>query len=108
MTSETTKIINEIKPKLHQIVPSGSKVMLFGSRARGDEHKGSDFDILVLLNNEGHTTEQNHDEVVFPMYMVLWEHNLDANVLLYTKSEWEAKRGKSLLYHNVMEEAIEL
>ena len=108
MTAATSQIIDSIKPEIHKIAPTGSRVFLFGSRARGEEHKDSDFDILVLVDQKGSSAEKNDDDVVFPIYMVLWEHNLDANVLLYTKKEWDSKKGKSLLYHNVMEEAIEI
>ena len=108
MTAATSHIIDTIRPELHKIVPAGSKVMLFGSRARGDENVHSDIDILVLLSHEDNSPDKNHDEIVYPIYMALWNHNLDANVLLYTQREWESKRGKSLLFHNVMEEAVEI
>lgn len=40
--------IAEITARLAAAVPPGSKVILFGSRARGDARERSDYDILVL------------------------------------------------------------
>lgn len=37
--------------RLHEIDPH-AKAILFGSRARGTEHEGSDWDVLILLDNQ--------------------------------------------------------
>lgn len=108
MTAETLQILQDIKPDIQRIVPKGSRVLLFGSRARGDERPDSDFDILVLLDHEGRATEKDHNDVVFPMYMSLWDKDLKANVMAYTTNEWNAKKGRSLFYNNVMEDALEI
>jgi predicted nucleotidyltransferase len=46
MTSEA--VIEEIRVRLAAAVPPRSRVVLFGSRARGDADDGSDFDVLVI------------------------------------------------------------
>lgn len=43
MTRKTREIIDAIRPELQRVVPAGSQVLLFGSRARGDE----DAELLV-------------------------------------------------------------
>jgi len=32
------------------VAPTAKRVLLFGSRARGDEHEDSDWDVLVLFH----------------------------------------------------------
>ena len=46
MTAEA--VIEEIRVRLAAAVPPRSRVLLFGSRARGDADDGSDFDVLVI------------------------------------------------------------
>lgn len=43
MTRRTQEIIDAIRPELQRVVPEGSQVLLFGSRARGNE----DAELLV-------------------------------------------------------------
>ena len=108
MTAETAKILDEIRPELHKVLPQGARLLLFGSRARGDERPDSDWDLLVLLDHEGRATDRDMDDVVFPLYMILWDRSMTANVMPYTQSEWSGKKGRSLFYHNVMDDAIEV
>ena len=46
-----SQVIDSIKQVAEQVLPKGSTLYLYGSRARGDWHKGSDWDLLVLLDN---------------------------------------------------------
>jgi predicted nucleotidyltransferase len=43
-----SEVISEIGKRLRVVVPAGSRVILFGSRARGDAGAGSDYDVLVI------------------------------------------------------------
>jgi predicted nucleotidyltransferase len=42
------EVVGEIQERLRAAVPANSRVVLFGSRARGDHDDGSDFDVLVI------------------------------------------------------------
>ena len=42
------EIIDEIRRRIAQAAPPDSRVILFGSRARGEADDGSDFDVLVI------------------------------------------------------------
>ena len=44
----SAEIIDEIGARLGRVAPRESRVMLFGSHARGDADDGSDYDILVI------------------------------------------------------------
>ena len=44
-------IVEAVKKAINEIAP-GSEVILFGSRARGDYKKDSDWDFLILLHTD--------------------------------------------------------
>lgn len=44
----TTEVIEEIRVRLARVTPPQSRVVLFGSYARGNAEAGSDFDVLVI------------------------------------------------------------
>ena len=46
-------LIQALQHKAAEILPKGSQVALYGSRARGDAHDNSDWDlhILIFLSN---------------------------------------------------------
>jgi len=94
MTRKTREIIDAIRPELQRVVPAGSQVLLFGSRARGDEREDSDFDILVLLDREGRATSEDNMGVGY-----------DVGTLVQTKKEW-SNQYFTPFYHNVMKEAV--
>ena len=43
-------VIDNIKEVARQVLPKGSVLYLYGSRARGDFHVESDWDLLLLLD----------------------------------------------------------
>ena len=44
----SAEIIEEIRVRISRAAPPESRVILFGSRARGEADDGSDFDVLVI------------------------------------------------------------
>lgn len=53
MTRRTQEIIDAIRPELQRVLPEGSQVLLFGSRARGDK------DVELLVGNGRWTAAAN-------------------------------------------------
>ena len=49
MTS-SDKILEQVKHTIPTFMPKGAEVSLFGSRARGDASKDSDWDFLLILD----------------------------------------------------------
>ena len=45
-----TEVIESIRQVASTVLPQGSKLYLYGSRARGDAHEDSDWDLLLLLD----------------------------------------------------------
>ena len=100
------EVIHFIHEKAVQVVPSGTRVILFGSQARGDAHEGSDWDVLILMD-KARVYNEDFDEVAFPFVELGWEIGEVINPLLYTYSDWQ-KRHFTPFYKNVEQEGIEL
>lgn len=57
-------ILNQIKSVVRKTTPEGSLVILFGSRARGEAKKGSDWDILIVLPKD-RLLQSDYDDVSY-------------------------------------------
>lgn len=67
---EKKQIIEAMHNRLHEIDPH-AKAILFGSRARGTEHEGSDWDVLILLDKPK-VTLQDYDKYSYPLRELGW------------------------------------
>jgi len=52
MNEPIRTVINQIKDEFHQNFPNFQGIYLYGSRARGDEHEDSDYDIVVVFDGK--------------------------------------------------------
>ena len=89
-----------------ETAPQGSLVLLFGSRARGEAKKGSDWDILIVLPKQK-LQQSDYDQVSYPLVELGWILGEQINPILYTKQEWEAN-SITPFYDNVRRDAISL
>ena len=93
-----------IKKRVQEIIPSGSRVYLYGSRARGEACKDSDWDILNLLNKP-RVEMADFDTVAFPLTELGWKYGEAVIPVLYGIDEWNDP--ENLLFRkNVEEDAI--
>src|SRR5271154_7151515 len=76
-------------------VANPRRIVLFGSRARGDHRPGSDIDILVIEES----TLPRHRRAI-PLYAALSDLPLDvdAEIVVYTPAEVEDWRGASAAF----------
>lgn len=100
------EILSQIRKMSEQIIPEGSRLILFGSQARGDARDDSDWDLLILLNKEK-IEESDHDKVSYPFFELGWHLDVPIHPILYTIKDWSS-RNFSPFYKNVESEGIAL
>ncbi len=77
---------------------------LFGSKARGDSHPGSDIDVLVITVHEDRHTR---GEILRIAAQISLKYDLILSPRVIGKPRWEKMRSFSL-YRNIQQEAIPL
>ena len=61
-------VLDDLKQRLHCALGDNlNRIVLFGSRARGDAEDGSDYDILLLVNSWSREIEEIVDEIAYEM-----------------------------------------
>lgn len=97
--------MQSIKVILHSVAPDG-KVILFGSRARGDAREDSDWDLLILLDKP-QIEPSDFDKISYPLYELGWQEGEQFSPKLYTVKDW-LKRSFTPFYKNIEKEGIVL
>ena len=100
------QIIEEIQALAKSVLPSGSSLWLYGSRARGDAHEGSDWDLLILLDKDK-LEQSDYDNVSYPFVLLGCDMGEEMNPIMYTKKEWESYRITPF-YENVIHDGISI
>ena len=106
MTNKNKYVLNKIRQVAKSSAPDGSSVLLFGSRARGQARKHSDWDILIVLPKE-QLLQADYDQVSYPLVELGWTLGEQINPIVYTAQEWEAS-SITPFYDNVRRDAISL
>ena len=102
----TKQVIHRIHEVAMQHLPQNGQVMLYGSRARGDAHEDSDWDLLVVLDTP-EVNGQDYKKYVYPFTVLGWDLNEMIIPVVYTKDEWE--RNKLTPFRmNVEQDAIRI
>ncbi len=103
-----TEILEKLRGILAEMKIEYSKILLFGSRARGDFREESDWDFLIVLKN--HVDAKTKKELWFDIYKKLHEFypfiSFDI-VLKDTESFEEEKTIANTISNEVYLEGIE-
>ena len=100
------ELLNKIRLSIHQH-DSDAEIYLYGSRARGDNRKNSDWDLLILVD-ENKVTNLIEDRFRDSLYDIELETGQIISVLIYPKFYWNNNLKHSPLYKNVVHEGIRL
>ena len=105
MTSKI-EILQKIRDRIKQTEP-GATVILYGSKARGDDNESSDFDVLILLDKKT-ISLADKKRIKYPLYELEFELGKIISPLVFSKTEWETRHRITPFYRNVKKEGIEL
>lgn len=99
-----TKYISKLIRKNIRMVDPKAEIILYGSRARGDERNDSDWDILVL-------TDYPVDLILERMFRdKLYDLELETgepfSIFVYSKHDWQHKQRITPFYQNVTQEGV--
>lgn len=99
-------IKTRIKESIERKDPS-AEVFLFGSRARGDNQSDSDWDILILVDNDKITNEIE-DKFRDGLYSIELETGQLISIFIYSKNEWKSVLRHTPLFEKVTSEGLKL
>ncbi|MCK4630541.1 MAG: nucleotidyltransferase domain-containing protein [Bacteroidales bacterium] len=99
MTLTEKHIIRLIKNKIMEQDPL-AKVILYGSRARGEARNDSDWDILILLKGKkvSRKTEQSFRHQLLDLEL---EISQPISVFVRSEEEWESIHSVTPLFHQI-------
>lgn len=103
---ERTEILKRIRTGIAKHDPK-AEIYLYGSRARGDNRKNSDWDILVISPNEKITFDYESD-LRDPILDIELDSGEIISLLVYSKNDWIGKQSISPLFSNVSKEGIRI
>lgn len=100
------KIISKITETAASILPKGSRLVLFGSRARGEARADSDWDFHILIPGEKKLTLSESDDICWEFNKIgIFEFDEVIETYAYSTSDW-AKRSFLPFYKNVERDKI--
>jgi len=102
MKNADNKILNQIKKIVTEQEPK-AKIYLYGSRSRGTARSNSDWDLLILLNKDKISPE-DEQKISYPLYDLEFDTGEVISPMIYSEKEWNTKHKITPFYQNVMRE----
>lgn len=106
MSNREQQVLGLIKNAIKRKDPE-AEIILYGSRARGEAGKESDWDILILLNHDNVTRslEQEYRHQLFDVELEIGE---PISTFVYSKKEWNDRFSVTPFYKSIQEEGKRL
>jgi predicted nucleotidyltransferase len=107
MNNRDMELILELKKKSSPDLNKHlRRLVVFGSRAKGEASEDSDLDVLVLVDEKTSEIEQGFEDIA---YQVMWDHDfkpiISLKIFEYSKYVECIKRGFSF-YKNIESEGV--
>ncbi len=102
---DNQKILSDLKEHLNQNYDGSiNEIVLFGSHARGESTRDSDYDILIVLDNDYSAKDEN---VILDLcYDINLKYNILIDAHLLSKSEMKSIRGKQPIFVNALKSGV--
>jgi predicted nucleotidyltransferase len=105
MKQKDNDIAKRIRTSIKNIDPK-AQVIIFGSRARGDANKESDWDILILTDYPISTEiERSFRNKLFDLEIETGEV---FSTFVYQRQVWNTKHKVTPLYRNIKKEGVRI
>ena len=105
MNTRTHNIGSLIRKNVNEI-DQKAEIILYGSRARGDERMDSDWDILVLTDYP--VSVEREKSFRDNLYNLELETGEPISVFIFSKNDWKSRQRITPFYKNVVSEGISL
>ena len=99
-----SNIVSQISALGKKVLPEGSHLLLYGSRARGDNRADSDWDLLVLLKRP-QKEDADFAAISYPLMELGFDLGQYFSVHTYSQQEWN-KMSFLPFYKNVERDKI--
>ncbi|MCX6353264.1 MAG: nucleotidyltransferase domain-containing protein [Bacteroidetes bacterium] len=106
MSKNEKNILGLIKSKVLG-KDAGAEIILFGSHARGEAGKNSDWDILILLN-QPNVTRVTEKEFMDELFEVELEVGESISTFVFSKKDWEQRHSVTPLYQNIKRDGVRI
>ncbi len=103
MDQETARIAKRFATRLKKIY-APERIILFGSRARGDHFKTSDFDFIIVSKKFSGIPFIERPCSLYDY----WDATVDLEAICYTPEEFARKAKEHGIVKNAKQEGIEL
>lgn len=100
------ELLNRIKAIFLNVAPQ-AKVILYGSQARDEAKEGSDYDLMVILDQETISREEEK-KIITPLYALEVETGKIISPFVLTERDWEKASHRTTFYQEVMKDGIRL
>jgi uncharacterized protein len=104
--SKKDQIVQMIIQVVNRTAPD-SEVYLYGSRARGNAKRLSDWDLLILLNKPNVPFEFE-TKFMDEFYELELETGEIISPLIYSKNDWDSNYSITPLFENIKREGVRL
>jgi predicted nucleotidyltransferase len=105
MKEKDSHLATRIRTEIKRIDPK-AKVVLFGSRARGDAKKDSDWDLLILIDSLN--IRESEDLFRDKIYDLELETGEIISMFVYNNKDWTSRHKITPLYKSIKKEGIVL
>lgn len=86
------------------LIEPTATVILFGSHARGESNKYSDFDILILVDHP--LAYADELRIKSPLYDLEFETGKIISPLVMNRQDWETRHSVTPFFYNVKKDGV--
>ena len=98
------QLTEQIRKAVYSVEPN-AKILLYGSYARGDFHKESDIDLLVLVKKNSITLAEEK-AIRYSLYDVEIDTGNIISPIIRAEKNWEEGRYLTSLYENIQTDGV--